>query len=496
MPDEASAPFRVFALFRGLRMRLTLGFVGFFSVLMIAAGFFFRDSLEAVLRLHAADHLVEEWNAVKMHLRIKEGRPVWHHDESDPESLAAVQRLRRIFLLATADGRALEISPGYAALGAEPPGTLRAAMAAPKPLLRERRSPRGELWYLRMGRFRIDGEDYFLSVGTPVTATDELLGRPVRIYFVGIPLMLLLVSMVGWFLAGKALQPVAEVAEAARFVSAENLKLRIAAPGTHDELDLLVQRFNEMLNRLEGNFEQMRQFTIHASHELRTPVTAIRGQLEVALLHANTASEYRAAMETAMQDVERLSHIVKTLLFLSEAESGRMALQKGVHDLRTVVAEVVEQLSLTAVEKGVALALEHGDVCPSHIDRQQIERLVSNLVSNALNVTPAGRRVTVRVLLQDIWAEVQVADQGPGIADIHLPHLFDPFYRIRDGERDEEKGLGLGLPVALSIAKAHGGSITVDTRVGQGSTFTARLPVGLPSGALPPLVAPHSEPVV
>ncbi len=486
---DPSAPQPYCGLLRGLRMRLTLGFVGFFSILMLAAGFFFRDSLENVLRHHASEHLTEEWNAVRMHLRIDGGRPVWVFDKTEPEEAFAIGRMRRVLMLSEPSGRVLEISEGYRALGQEPLPVIQKAVAGPRPVVVERSNSNGETFLVRMGRFQHQGKTLFLSIGTPVTAADQALGHRVRIYFVFLPVMLLLVSAAGWYLAGRALQPMNDVAEASAFVSADNLKLRIAPPGTGDELDRLVNRFNEMMDRLESNFEQMRQFTINASHELRTPVTAIRGQLEVALLHARTADDYREAVETAMHDVERLSQIVKTLLLLSQADSGSLRLQKGVHDAASLVREVIHAHELLAAEKQLKLTAVVPEQCPAMIDRTQFERLISNLVSNAVTHTPAHGSVHVTLTRKGETISFAVSDNGPGIPPSHLPHIFDRFYRVRDGEREEQKGMGLGLSVALWIAQAHGGAIEVKSAPGQGSLFVATVPAGLPDGALPVLVA-------
>lgn len=470
-------------------MRLTLGFAAFFSILMLAAGFFFRDSLEAVLRQHAVEHLMESWNSVRMHLEVGEGGHVsWSYDHSDPEEAFGIEQMRKILLLADSDGRVLEITNGYRALGVEMPETIHKALSSHKPIVVERWDSRGGLYHVRMGKLRQDGKDYFLAMGTPVTAADEVLGRNVRVYFLLVPLMLFAVSAIGWFLAGRALKPLNDVAEASQYVSADNLKLRIQAPGTDDELDRLVRRFNEMMDRLEHNFEQMRQFTINASHELRTPVTGLRGQLEVALLHARTTDEYREAVETAMDDVERLSLIVKSLLFLSQADSGKISLHKHLHDLSPLVNELVEEYKLRAAEKGTTVTSLAPESCMALVDRAQVERLLSTLLSNAVTHTPAGGHVRVTLTKENGRLHLAVSDNGPGIAPVHLPHIFDRFYRIRDGEREEQKGLGLGLSLALWIAKAHEGDIEVKSTPGQGSVFIANLPAGVPDGALPVLV--------
>jgi signal transduction histidine kinase len=211
---------------------------------------------------------------------------------------------------------------------------------------------------------------------------------------------------------------------------------------------------------------------------LRTPLTAIRGQLEVALFTAETPDQYREAMLNALEDVEKLSSIVRALLLLSQAEAGQLTLQKTPLDLATVAADVVDQFQIPAEEKNVTLTatLETGAVVSA--DRTQIERLLSNLLSNAVKYTPGGG--TVRVLVgagsSPGWVRLVVEDSGTGIPAQNLPHIFDRFYRVRTPQTSVVPGLGLGLSFVAWIVEVHGGRIDVASTEGEGSRFTVLLP--------------------
>jgi heavy metal sensor kinase len=293
-----------------------------------------------------------------------------------------------------------------------------------------------------------------------------------------IPGALILGSLLGYFMAGRALTPVRAVAQAAQRITGSNLSLRIPTRDAGDELDYLILTFNRMIERLESSFQQVRQFSTDVSHELRTPITGIRGQLEVALFTAKTTDQYREAMFNALQDIDRLSQIVRALLLLSQAESGQLVLQKARLDLCDVVSELVEQFQIPAEAAGVRLTAKLPPECPAEVDRVQIERMLTNLFSNALKFTPEGGEVRTELRCLPECVEIVVEDTGRGIPTEHLPHIFDRFYRVAGNGTapNPEQGLGLGLSFVAWIVKAHRGKIEVDSTPGQGTRFTIRLP--------------------
>jgi len=283
-------------------------------------------------------------------------------------------------------------------------------------------------------------------------------------------------AFLGWFMAGRALTPVKDVAKAAQRISGSNLSLRIPTREAGDELDYLILTFNRMIERLESSFQQMKQFSTDVSHELRTPITAIRGQVEVALFTAKTTDQYREAMFNALQDIDRLSQIVRALLLLSQAESGQLAMQKTRLNLREVGEDLVDQFQIPAEAAGVRLEADMPENCVVEGDRVQIERMISNLLSNALKFTLPGGVVRLRILADPV--EIVVEDTGRGIAPEHLPHIFDRFYRVpgTGTAPESEQGLGLGLSFVAWIVKAHHGKIDVDSTPGKGTRFSIRLP--------------------
>jgi heavy metal sensor kinase len=266
------------------------------------------------------------------------------------------------------------------------------------------------------------------------------------------------------------------VEKAAQEITGSNLGLQIPKRDADDELDRLIDSFNAMSGRLKSSFAQIRQFSTDVSHELRTPLTAIQGQLEVALFTATRKEQLQEAIENALQDVERLSNLVRALLLLSQSETGQIPVKKSVLNLGKLVGEMVDQFQIPAEACHVTLTQTmHRDVL-CEADRTQIERVITNLLSNALKYTPAGGWVRVSAEARGSTVRLIVQDSGVGIPPNHLPHIFDRFYRVPDP--NPEKGLGLGLSFVASIVKAHGGEIRVDSEPGQGSRFEVILPAG------------------
>jgi len=461
----------------GLRTRLTLSYVLLFAIVMASIGFTFHQALVVIVHQQTERLLDGDWNALKGFLRSRDAELVWAYDPEHPEEAFAVDRLRRVFLLTTADGEIVEMSNGYASIGRESPETIRAVLQSGQTVTVKRRDARGEVYLVRMGPYGGAGRTYFAAIGLRASETERIPARMLAVYAVSMPVMLVAIGVLGWYAAGRALSPLQRVVAAAHTVSAGNLSLRIEPLGTGDELDGLIDTFNRMMERLEANFEQMKRFSMDASHELRTPLTAIRGQLEVAQLTAKTTEDFRRAIATALQDVERLGRIVQSLLQLAQAEAGQIRLNLQPELLAEIAARQMARFQPLAAAKHLQMTLEAADCCMAKVDPLQMERLVDNLLSNAVKYTQEGGSICVRVRREGGDAVLEVADNGPGIAAQHLPHLFDKFYRVREGEKTAGRGVGLGLAFVKWIARAHGGSVSVASEPGKGSTFQVRLPV-------------------
>lgn len=496
-------------LTRGLRFRLTASYALFFALLLITVAVLFRQRLESVQSQEVNDTLESYWRAMKGYLRIEINREsgkyfaFWYYDDTDPDESKIVLDLKNVYVVTDVEGNVIqngeskepEISTTYDDIGADKQfirDTVRTALGskkAPPPVYRERADSSGVRYLIRSGIVYAEpastgmqghGPPFYVALGVPIQQNQRILRGFTIAYIAIIPLALIFGSALGWVMAGRALAPVKDVAQAAQRISGSNLKLRLPMRQADDELDYLILTFNRMIERLEGSFQQMKQFSTDVSHELRTPITAIRGQLEVALFTAKTTEQYREAMFNALQDIDRLSQIVRALLLLSQAESGQLLLQKARLDLSHVLRELVEQFQIPAEEAGVALFADLPRECFAEIDRVQIERMITNLLSNALKFTPRGGQVHVRLQCRGERVEVAVEDTGRGIAPEFLPHIFDRFYRVpsKGTAPGPDQGLGLGLSFVAWIVKAHKGAIDVTSTPGKGTCFTIQFPAG------------------
>jgi heavy metal sensor kinase len=482
---------------RGLRFRLTLTYIVFFAVLLTFLGVFFRQTLKSLYDSQLRNILEEEWGAVRGYLRIEKGKINWYYDRGDAEESLIIDRLKQIYLLTDGTGKVLEISPAYKQLGVDNPRDIRENLRNKKETIwTTRRDHEGQTYLIREGMLTAeDGTPYFVAIGRSYEEGDGLIDQFTRYYSIMLPLMIVTASLLGWFMAGRALSPINDLAKTAQRITGSNLRIQIPPRGTNDELDRLIEAFNRMVERLNAAFQQTKQFSTDASHELRTPLTAIRGQLEVALLAAKTPEQYQEAILNALEDVERLSQTIRALLQLSQAESGQVVLQKQPIDLSALIKNLMEQFDIPAESGKVTIETDLPPYCAAEVDLIQIERLVSNLVSNAIKYTREGG--VVRVTLNDRGREVEliVQDTGIGIPAESLPHIFERFYRVPNspGERSPERSLGLGLSFVAWIVKEHRGNLDVKSTPGQGTTFTIRLPKGEVNRVEPLLTSAPAE---
>jgi heavy metal sensor kinase len=325
-------------------------------------------------------------------------------------------------------------------------------------------------------RSHIGGEPVIIRV----TASEERLrGALVQMLWImalGIPIALAGATYGGYRLARRALGPVDRMAERARTITAERLAERLPVENPDDEIGRLATVFNEMFARLEAQFEQMRRFTADASHELRTPLTAIRAVGEVALREGRNDTEYREVIGSLLEEADHVTRLVETLLMLSRADAGQIQITRQDVDLAALAHQVTGQLEVLAEEKHQSLSVEAAQAVQARVDPLVLRLALVNLVDNAIHYSPSGARITVRIWTTPTETMIDVEDNGPGIAAVHHPHLFDRFYRIDGARTRQDGGVGLGLAITRWAVEVQNGRIEVLSEEGEGSVFRIRLP--------------------
>jgi signal transduction histidine kinase len=286
-----------------------------------------------------------------------------------------------------------------------------------------------------------------------------------------------LALLLGRRLCRRALRPLTLMAEAALAIRGDQPHERLPEPRSNDELQELAQAINGLLDRLQESFERQRQFTGDASHQLRTPLTSIQGQVDLALRQQRDPDEYRRVLDVVQRKTRHLRQIVESLLFLARADGETLEPLLEPVELADWLASYIRSWSEARPETALGVVLEAEGPVRVKVQPSLLAELVRNLLDNAIRHADAFAPVRVRLHCDDGWALVEVEDQGVGIAVDDLPHIFEPFYRSAAARRRATPGVGLGLAVAQRLARSFGGSIDAASRPGHGSLFTVHLPL-------------------
>ena len=458
-------------MFRELRWRLT----GLYVVLLLGALLLFSAgtylAARAALRENFDEVLVDQAAFVAQAIDIEDGIPELkqevllsgHRNDDHFTRLYAINGL--LVFDDTTDGPYVP----------DLPAAIASALRGEHSLVQVQTS--GET--LRIATFPILHEGHIagvLQVGVSLADIEHTLRILLIVLLIMAPITVLIASGGGLFLAHRALAPIDAITRMAQRISAENLSGRISLIGPDDEVGRLARTFDTMLARLEEAFTQQRQFAADASHELRTPLTAIIGQIDVALGWPESAEYYRATLVGIREQAQRLTRLASDLLFLARTDAQPMLQAVEPIDLASLLPAVVTQMEPLAAERQQTIIATPSPTGMVYGNEDQLIRMLLNVLDNAIRYTPAGGRVTLGCRPRNATIEISVGDTGPGIAPEHLPRLFDRFYRVDRGRSRAQGGSGLGLAIAQSIAQVHGGQITVESIVGQGTTFIVRLP--------------------
>jgi len=290
---------------------------------------------------------------------------------------------------------------------------------------------------------------------------------------------LLLALVGGWFLMRRALAPITTLTRAVEHVHADTLHEQLPRTGNGDELDRLTEVFNAMTRRLDDSFTRVREFTLHASHELKTPLTILRGEIETRLRDSTPAPAEREFFAGQLDEIARLAKIVDALTLLAKADAGQLTLARESVPLNELVRDSFADAQLLAEPRRVRVELSACDQTTVIGDRHRLKQLLLNLTDNAIKYAQPDGRVILALSRNNGTAELSIANSGPGIAPEKLPRVFDRFYRGDPAHNSAIEGSGLGLSIAQWIVKAHRGEIQITSEPDKQTIVTVNLPLAV-----------------
>ncbi len=324
--------------------------------------------------------------------------------------------------------------------------------------------------------FPISGEK-ILRIALSLREIDESMKSLRGLFFLFLPLIIVISSGASWFLSGKALAPVVKIRELAGQVRDGRLGKRIEMEAKGKEIEDLVRMFNGMLDGIQESVEAQKRFTAAVSHEVRSPLTSLRGSIEVALRKTRTPEEYEDLLKTNLSDIIRLSKITDNLLFFSKADNNIIELKKQWFDVSHLLETIAERMRYKATSAGITLSESYGEGIEMNGDIDLLEQAFSNIIDNAIKYTPSGGTVDVTVKSENGRIVVAVIDTGIGIPESEVSQIFERFYRVSKERSRKLGGTGLGLAIAQWVIQAHEGRIDVKSAVGAGSEFVTSFPV-------------------
>ena len=460
-----------------LRIKLTLFYSITVSVLLTGFGLVYYRVLSVGLDRDITQDVIDRASGLRGYLRFEEGVPIFDYDPNDPDELSFINTATRYYqLYELRTGTVVAESDELRATGVQYSPQDLARYAQAQPSLIDFQTDQGKI-RLRNETVPGEGEMYLLVVGASMRQMDDTLRSFLKALAWLIPSGVLLAAIASWFMAGKALEPVAALSKAAGEIAVTSLNRRLPVRGTNDELDQLAAEFNDTLARLEKAVGEMKQFTASISHELRTPLAVLRGEAEVALMQADSQEQYRRVLSSQLEEFEKLSRMINQLLTLARAESGDVAIAHESVNISSMTRSLAEQLEPVAASKDVTLSWN----CDSDVilrgDASWIERIILNLADNAIKFTRPGGHVSMTVSRNGNSAILEVADDGIGIVPEAVPHIFERFYRADPSRANRADGAGLGLSLVKWAVDQHHGSVQVDSTPGRGTRFVVKIPL-------------------
>lgn len=318
---------------------------------------------------------------------------------------------------------------------------------------------------------------YIVRVGISLRTTESSLNSLRIVLFVLLPFTIFFAGIISFFFTNITLNPINKMMNTINLITAGNLKLRIDIPESKDEVRRLADTFNGMLDRLDKAFSSQRQLIEDLSHELKTPLSIIKGEIEVALKRNRPVVEYVEILKSNLEESNRIIDIVENLLIISRFESKLIDFEIKIIDLNILVNAIVNDMKILADQKNIDLSCSIEKKLLISGDENQIKTLFINLIDNSIKYTNNNGIVRVNIIRYDNNIKIEIMDTGIGIGEEEIPYIFDRYYRVIKSHKI--KGFGLGLSIVKSIVDTHLGKIDVKSKIGEGTTFTILLPISL-----------------
>jgi heavy metal sensor kinase len=319
--------------------------------------------------------------------------------------------------------------------------------------------------------------DYLVEFGELLDPVETMLNRMFLQLAWGLPLAIIIIAGGGYLLVRRALTPVEQIIRAAERITQHNLSERLPVSSTGDELERLSVSLNRMITRLDDAFQNSKRFVADASHDLRTPLTILRGELEDFAEDARLDSEMRDRVGSMLEEVVHLGKVVEQLFTLSRLDAGEAQTEWTRFDLTELAQTTAEQMNLLAVDKGISISCDANQPVLVNGNRVRLKQVVVNLLDNAIKYTPEKGAIQLRVHGVNGHAVLEVKDNGIGIPPEALPHIFERFYRVDKARSADSESAGLGLSIVKSICIAHDAEVEAQSSVGSGSCFRVKLPL-------------------
>ena len=318
---------------------------------------------------------------------------------------------------------------------------------------------------------------YLVEFGALLDPVETMLNHLFLQLVLGLPLAVVIVTIGGYLLVRRALTPVEQITRAAERITQHNLSERLPVSSTGDELERLSASLNRMITRLDDAFQNSKRFVADASHDLRTPLTILRGELENFAEDARLDPELHDRAGSMLEEAVHLGKIVEQLFTLSRLDAGEAQTEWTRFDLSELAKTTAEQMSLLAEDKGISISCNVSQSVPVKGNHVRLKQVVVNLLDNAIKYTPAKGTIQLRVLAVNGHAVLEVEDNGIGIPPDALPHIFERFFRVDQARSADFESAGLGLSIVKSICTAHGAEVEAQSAVGGGSCFRVKLPL-------------------